>query len=301
MPEICEVCLTSQYLHTIIHGNIEHIIVLGGRYKKKPILGFNLLKFPLKIDAINTKGKFMWFTLSNDDNTDDEHKIYLMNTFGLTGKWSFEKLPNANIEFRISKKNKQYSLYFCDQRNFGTIEFTSDIAKLDNKLNKLADDLLQTDIPNNLFRERLSKFKNKTIVSVLMSQEKKSGIGSGLGNYLVPEILYRAKISPHRKIKTLSKSEIKLLHNAIKYQLRLCYIHNNTEYISHMSKFLSTHPNKIQQNIFPNYYDNISIDKSDIKSFFKVYRQKKDPDGFDVIGDHIISGRTTYWSPEVQK
>jgi formamidopyrimidine-DNA glycosylase len=133
----------------------------------------------------------------------------------------------------------------------------------------------------------------------MMEQNKKNGIGSGLGNYLVPEILYRAKISPHRHVGDLSKKDVENLLDSMKYIIKLCYVTNTTDYVSHLSKFLKTHRNKIKSGKFPNYISDIKIE--DDKSDFKVYRKKIDEFGNKIIGEEIIKGRTTYWCPDVQK
>ena len=133
MPEVCEVCLTSQYLSNIIGRSITNIEILKGRYIKTPIKG--KIKFPSKIIDVNSKGKFMWMTLEHNGKT-----YYLLNTFGLTGQWSLEKLKYNNIKFKLNEGN----LYFGDMRNFGTIEFTDNIDVLNKKLNKLTPDFLKT-------------------------------------------------------------------------------------------------------------------------------------------------------------
>ena len=95
---------------------------MSGRYTKKQIKGYDDIKFPLKIQSIGTKGKFMWFTLAHNDDV-----YYMLNTFGLTGKWSFDKLNASHVKFVIESPTEKYNLYFSDVRNFGTIEFTKNI------------------------------------------------------------------------------------------------------------------------------------------------------------------------------
>src|SRR5690606_16237701 len=100
-------------------------------------------------------------------------------------------------------------LYFNDVRNFGNMEITNNIEILNNKLNSLAPDFLKEDFTNNEFHQMIVSYvhvnnklsqarMNKEIVKVLMDQ---NSIGSGIGNYLVAEILFKAKISPYTKLK----------------------------------------------------------------------------------------------------
>lgn len=287
MPEICEVNLTAQYLSTKIGSSITKITIESGRYLKNPIKNIDKLEFPLKIINIDTKGKFMWFEL--------EHKtkiFYMLNTFGLTGKWFLNNAENSRIKFKL---NDGDVMYFGDVRNFGTLEITNDKKILQKKLNTLAPDFLKSNMSLNDFKLRINNFKNKShkIVIVLMSQDNKNGIGSGLGNYLVPEILYRAKLSPHRTISSLSTSDMIKLYNTIRYVLKLAYVTNKTEYISHLSNFLKNHKKQLIK-----YLDDVNIKKEQFE--FLVYRRNTDNLGNKIIGEHILSGRTTYWCPTIQ-
>jgi formamidopyrimidine-DNA glycosylase len=292
MPEVCEVCLTSQYLKKIIGDSITNITVTHGRYSRTPIKGISSITYPLDIIDIQTKGKFMWMTLKHDNDT-----IYMLNTFGLTGRWSFNELDHISIIFTL---RNSHDLYFDDMRNFGTIEFTKDVKKLNKKLDMLGEDLLQSTYTPSDIQKRFDSIKNqkKKIVVVLMAQDKKNGIGSGLGNYLVPEILYTAKISPHRTIDSLTKKDIINLTNAIKTTLYLCYNYNTTDYVSHLKKFLSSHRKYVLSGKFPDFHS--SHKNSEETNEFKVYRRKIDDNGHKVVGEHIIKGRTTYWVPDVQ-
>jgi len=286
-------------LSKVIGHNITKIKIVSGRYLKKSITGLDNLTFPLKIISINTKGKFLWFVLKNDKGD----ICYLLNTFGLTGEWSFDKLEHCSVKFTIKKNDNadELYLYFCDVRNFGTIQFTNNDKILNKKLNELAPDMLQSNISEKDFTDIIKSLKNKKqkIVQVLMSQNKKTGIISGLGNYLVPEILYRARISPHKKINELSSNDISILYAKIKYVLKLCYLTNNTPYVAHLSSFLKKHTDNVKKGKYPNYLRDVKIGND--KFQFLVYRKKIDLDGNEIIGEKILNGRTTYWCPSVQK
>jgi len=116
------------------------------------------------------------------------------------------------------------------------------------------------------------KNKKKKIVEILMSQEIHKGIGSGLGNYLVPEILYDAQLSPHRTLDSLTHKELLTLSHSIKHILRLCYMTNETKYIGHLEGFLKEHKKLVAEHKFPNYHSSVKIGKE--KFQFRVYRKK---------------------------
>ena len=124
---------------------------------------------------------------------------------------------------------------------------------------------------------------------VLMDQKK---VGSGIGNYLAAEILYRAKISPHRLASSLTEEEIKDLTYWIKYMTKLCYVDNHIGYMVDLEE----EANKIDR---VNYHPSIKLKKEEFE--FQVYGLKKDPLGNPVKADKgIVKGRTTYWVPKIQ-
>ena len=304
MPEVCEIVMTSHYLTKKLKGRyITNAKVISGRYLHKKIQGFEMINdnVPLKIKSINTKGKFLWFELYNENK---KNTIYLMNTFGMTGSWNFTKDPNNRVQFTVQNKDKtkEYQLFYTDARNFGTIKITDNYDELSKKLNKLGRDLLKTEFTDDEFVSwvRNYKDKNKEIVKVLMTQENNKGLGSGLGNYLAPEILYRAKISPFRKIGSLSKEELYELSKSIKYILKLCYTNNKIGYMEQFKNFIDKHRLAISKNEFPEYHKDTFIDDN-IEFAFSVYQKSTDPLGNPVKTDTIIKDRTTHWVPNIQK
>ena len=119
MPEIIEVLKFADILRANILGHkITHINILKGRYTKKPFEGYNELikELPLTIDAINTKGKFTYFTLSNSSKTHPK-TFYLFNTLGLSGGWTI-------------KANKKSDFAKCDLCHYMNHEY------LDKNTNK---------------------------------------------------------------------------------------------------------------------------------------------------------------------
>ena len=305
MPEGPEILLTTQYLLCKIKKRyIKSVKILSGKYTKKQLPGFNLLSGRLRIEDVSCKGKFMWITLVAGDDV-----IYLMCSFGLTGSWGFKSNDNTRLIFELdngSKNNKTYKLYYSDQRNFGNIIVTNNLSVLEKKINSLGIDLIQSnltedDMINHLTREiesiKNSK-RNNNIVTVLMTQDINKGIGSGIGNYLCAEILYAAKISPHRDITNLSHIEIKSLAVSIRKVMKDAYVNNTTDYALQFADFVASRYEKIKSGKIPNYYPDIKLDNN--KFVFKVYQQKKDPLGNPVIGEKIHADRTTWWVKRVQ-
>jgi len=201
MPEICEVALTAQYLTTKLKNRyITGIHIVAGKYTHQALPGKDLIpKYqPLKVIKIDSKGKFMWMELKNLDNVE----IYILNNFGLTGEWSFYDDKSDRVIFDVETHpnephNKKYKLHYADARNFGLLQITDDRKVLDNKINKLAPDILKTSFSVKDFigwvhnyLKKSPKRKDVPIVKALLQQDLKTGIVSGIGNYLSSEILY---------------------------------------------------------------------------------------------------------------
>jgi formamidopyrimidine-DNA glycosylase len=302
MPEICEVCLTSEILNNKLQDTILlKVTILSGRYAKKSPVGFTdfIEKLPMRIETIDSKGKFMWVALNTIkvNKKKESETFYILNTFGLSGIWSFEKKDYSHIEFKVfDQTNKEYiKFWYNDTRNFGTFIFTNDELVLNKKLSMLGDDYLKTPITKTEFWNKIKKLqntvhKNKKIIDILMNQKM---LGSGLGNYLAPEILYRAKLSPHILLKDLTILQARTLLHHIQYVVKLCYLHNKTGYMKFLKDYLKGHQRK-------DYLSDITLKKGD-KFDFLVYRQKVDPEGNKVIAEKIVDNRTTYWVPDVQE
>lgn len=282
MPEISEVTLTTQVLNKFLkHRKLISFDFVAGRFQKKHPPGFNEFNeaLPLKVKKISSKGKLIWFDLINPKNENDHW--YVINHLKLTGMWSFFE---ANYTKAILSFDKDITVYFSDLRNFGTFQFTNNKKDLEEKLNEIGPDFLKEDVDMS----KVKKYKTP-IVKILMDQKK---VGSGLGNYLTAEILYRAKISPHRPGSSLTDEEIKELEYWTKYTVKLSYVNNHIGYMVNLKE----EANKIKRK---NYHPEIKLDEDEFK--FLVYRQKKDPHGNKVKAEEIIKGRTTYWVPKVQQ
>lgn len=266
MPEVAEVALTAEYLNKHIKNKkIVKIKFVSGRYNKKypnGYLDFNK-DLPMTINKVESKGKFIWFTLEN---------WYIWNTLGMSGYWSIFETKYVKTIIYFSEGTR---IYYSDVRNFGTFKFSKNELELEKKLISLTPDFLKDEVFNV---EKILEY-DVPIVKILMDQKK---IGSGLGNYLVAEILYRAKISPWRLGSQVTKKELKILEYWIKYVVKLAYKYN-----------------KIYDIKKKNYHPLIKLKEKNFR--YLVYRRKNDPFGNNVIGDKIVKDRTTYWVPKVQK
>lgn len=288
MPEIAEVALTAEILEKYFKNKtLLAFDFISGRYTKKSPEGYDdfMEALPLKVKKINSRGKFLWFELYNPKEK-TEKSWYIWNTFGLTGLWSLYEPEHARA--MLAFKNEEVA-FFSDTRNFGTLKFSTDKKALKKKLESLSPDFLKDD---DFDLYKINKYKIP-IVKILMDQKK---IGSGIGNYLVAEILYRAKLSPHRKGNSLTSDEIDNLEYWIKYVIKLSYVDNHIGYMVNLEE-------EAQKLKRTNYHPDIKLKEKTFE--FLIYHKKEDPFGNKIKAEKIIGSgknkRTTYWVPAVQK
>lgn len=304
MPEGPEVTILSQYLLSKLKNKtIIKFEVLSGKYLKKTIANINIFDNEIfTIKDVNSKGKLMWIELDKDK--------YVVSHLGLSGFWSFKKgkSDRIRITFKNNSNGKIHYLCYDDPRNFGNIEILLNKDKLLKKLDLLAMDSLKTNFTETDFNDIIQSYLKKSSIRktqklflVLMKQNASDGIVSGLGNYLVAEILYRAKLSPYREMGSLTNTEINALSKSIKYVTKLSYYNNTTGYMTNFEDFITVHKKRIDNKKYPEYHPDIKLNSND-KFEFSVYRKKKDNFGNDVISDKDLNkGRTTYWVENIQK
>jgi formamidopyrimidine-DNA glycosylase len=266
MPEGPEVKITADCLDFYLyHSKLLGITVTGGKFINNPILGLTDLTYPLIFSSVCSKGKMLIFSFTNTLT-----KMFV--GLGMTGHFGFVKQKHTHLEFILeSDPLFPNRLYFSDQRRFGNIYF----SKL-NLSDKLAPCLFSIEEKEFLLRAGKIKTK-KDILSVLLDQEK---ICSGIGNYLVVEILYESKISPFRLFESILLEELSTLYKGIK----------KIALLSYKQKGLS-----ISDFVLP------TGQKGTFISFLQVYNKSETSKGESVISSFGSHKRTIWWVPSVQK
>ena len=246
---------------------ISQFEVLGGRFlKRAPDITIKT-SVPVRVTGGGVKGKFIWLEFS------DETCLWI--TLGMSGYWSTGLKPHSH--FRIGFDDGT-SLYFVDQRRFGTLKFTlkSDLSK---KLSSLGLDMLndQTSSMYDFVRKvEIPKVQKKTVAEALMNQS----LFAGVGNYIKCEMLYRCRISPHRLVQDLTQDEICQLWNWGKLIMQASYDQGGASIRN---------------------YRQVNGETGEFTFEFEVYAQKRDPNGNTVVREETLDGRTTHWVPEVQR
>jgi formamidopyrimidine-DNA glycosylase len=272
MPEGPECHHYADQLNRLVAGQrIFSVTPVSGRYMKTPIEGLSHFNFRSKLGSVGVKGKFLYFEFTKEENGLVVPQTYIWNTLGLSGGWFDAPHPHARVKFEFENQ----ILWFCDQRNFGTIKMSMSLKETADKLETLGIDFLLDDFDLEYTLEIFEKrsVKTKTMAEVLMCQENYAGIG----NYLKAEILYASKISPWRNASSLTLNELKLLHCNVRDIIRAAYAAKD-------------------KNKLPWFYTECGQDYKKI-----IYGQEKDPLGNEIINEVTKDGRTTWWVPSVQK
>tara|TARA_A100001011_G_scaffold395208_1_gene489533 strand:+ start:2267 stop:3073 length:807 start_codon:yes stop_codon:yes gene_type:complete len=267
MPEGAEVKSFGDSLNLHCKDQfISDITILSGRYSKSKLEGLEDLSshFPIRVKSVNVRGKFIWFSLDKE--------FYIYSTLGMTGHWGLKNKKHSRV--RISFNDKK-DLFYTDIRNFGTLKIIKGEDNLSKKLRTLGPDMLSEDVSDSAFYSRIIKKKNWSLAKTIMNQ----GVISGVGNYVKAEALWRAKLSPHRIISSLTKREVSLLNRSIKEVLSDSYNNGGATIKS---------------------YKTFSGSQGQYSRRFAVYGQDRDPNGLRVIREKTKDGRTTHWVPDIQ-
>ena len=271
LPEGPELRHSRDMLRGIVKGQtiVGFHATDTGRYKSKKPEGFAEVcgELPLLVEAVDVKGKFMWWTLKGPTKT-----WYMWSTYGMSGQWSTKNKDHTCFIVDCGEKK----VFFVDPRHFGTVKFTSDAKEHAAKLASLGPDVLEDPpLTPELFAERILKKPHRTISESLMDQRCISGIG----NYLKAEALYRAGVSPHRPVVNMSSEEIEKLWSEVVLSCRESY---------------ADHGASIRT------YKTVDDASGAGQFHFRVYNKKTCPNDHVVVREETLDGRASWWCPTCQ-
>ena len=229
MPELAEVEAVRRRIEETLVGKKIREVVLDrdDRYMfafAKPADVVKALE-GAKVTGTGRKGKYFWLELNR--------KPWPLFHLGMSGNLSVREAHPKASHRRVWGGIKQWSeqeagphgqLWFCrllliadkgleigilDPRRFGRMWLTDDPSSHPRVKALGFDPLL--DFPTAAALAKLLEKRKKPIKSVLLEQK----IFAGVGNWLADEILYRARLSPHRKASELKPAEVKTLRAAV--------------------------------------------------------------------------------------
>ena len=281
MPEGPECTIVATQVKEKIKGKtLTRVELLSGRYTKNPPVGYKEFPIPARVESVENKGKFIYWILD---------KGYIFCTLGMTGTYKSEENKYSRVKFTFEDSS---TLFYSDMRNFGTLKFISgDKSKqeLNKKLSEIGPDMLNNPCDEQTWVKICEKKKTNSLVKFLMEQKNISGIG----NIYKSESLFLSKLAPHRKIKDCSREELLTLYSSVKTVLSNAHslggatIRNYSDLYSNQGSYIT----------FPSKPDEMMKARIGVM----VYSKKEDPFGNKIEKIRLDDGRTTYWSPTIQK
>lgn len=189
--------------------------------------------------------------------------------------YTLDRHPKLYLTFSWPAGGEEDLVYY-DSRMLGEIEFHAvtdwrAIAALDSQ----APDFIGTEnsVSGGFYENEqdFTKFINshtnlrstRTIRDVLMDQTTK-GLGAGLGNYLIAEVLYHAGINPNRSLRDLDKQQLVNIY--------------------HLTADLFRH---------------VIANEADAEANMVVYQHKQCPKGHDIVRE-AKGNRGSYYCPVCQ-
>jgi formamidopyrimidine-DNA glycosylase len=274
MPELPEVQTVVNDLQKIIR---DKIIDFWSDFPK----GIKTKKFAedikeKKITTIFRGGKNIIIELEN--------KSAIIAHLKMTGQILLEDHAEKNDRQKYSKHihhvfylKKQGRINFSDIRKFGTLELVDEIT-LKKILEAKGLDPISSNYTFENFIILLQKSKKMNLKQFLMDQS----LIAGIGNIYASEIPFDVKISPLRKIDSLTAAESKKLFTSIKKILEKAI--------------------KLRGTSFSDYRDSKGK-KGAFQNFLKVYKKNGQKcKKCDTMVEKIIIGqRSTFYCPKCQK
>ena len=177
--------------------------------KKTTFDNFRKVVIGKKFISCKRRGKFLVAELSKVRDRVVFH-------FGMTGSLAYVKKGSEN-KIRFSRlvfifKNGD-ELHWLNQRKIGRVFLVKDLSEIDT-IKFMGPEPL--DLSEEEFLRLLDQNEQKNIKAFLMNQHNIAGIG----NIYSDEILFRARIDPHSKIKELDKKKKKAVLKYMKAVLR---------------------------------------------------------------------------------
>lgn len=261
MPEGPEVHRLAQSLHQLYVGQLLTKIEINtkSRYASDGFPGFSKMKMPYRLLSVAAYGKKIVFSFETS---------CLVSSLGLEGHWLTSPRNNTGLILKFDTP-----LYYDDSRHFGRCTFCSTQAEYDDVFRDTGPDWLVDDISYQTFLSVIQRHPHMKLCDFLLEQKYFSGVG----NYLKAEILYEARLNPHRELESLGK-EVQVLYDSIRKIISDAYSAGGTSVYTW-------------------------LDPLGRKGEYclRVYNRKFDLDGHKVIAETITKkSRTTYWVPELQ-
>lgn len=166
----------------------------------------------LTIENVEARGKALVTFFENNLAMYSHNQLY--------GKWMVRdagEKPNTNRSLRVAIHNGEKSAYLYSASQIEVLD-KAEISE-HSYIQKLGPDVIHPDTTYEdiLAQYQSDEFKNRKLTTLLLDQ----GFVSGIGNYLRSEVMFYAKVDPHKKLRDYSEEQKEALAKAtIKLSVR---------------------------------------------------------------------------------
>jgi formamidopyrimidine-DNA glycosylase len=204
MPELPEVETIKNELTPHIIGHTITAVTLFDEkiVRQPPVEEFNSRLIGQTVTGVGRRGKYLLFSLASGQTL----VVHLKMTGSLWLK------PPDRFVRAVVHLDGGTKIYLRDPRKFGVMWLVEDKKSVTNKL---GPEPLEANFTPQTLAKALTK-RTAPIKALLCDQS----FIAGIGNMYADEALFLAKIHPLRRGGSLSKEEIKRLHQAIKQVLQ---------------------------------------------------------------------------------
>lgn len=210
MPELPEVETIKRDLEKSVIGlTILNVTIFDGRVIENKLKNRfeNILK-NLTVQRITRRAKAIIIQFNKN--------IYLVVHLKMTGQLIYgedlrktQNLKETKVVFKLSNGKH---LNYNDQRLFGRLILTDDLSKV-SYLKNLGPEPLEKNFSSEWLVRTLKELssRRKTLLKVQLLDQT---FIAGIGNIYASEILFDAKINPHKRIHQLKLDEIQHIHRS---------------------------------------------------------------------------------------
>ncbi|HKX13432.1 MAG TPA: bifunctional DNA-formamidopyrimidine glycosylase/DNA-(apurinic or apyrimidinic site) lyase [bacterium] len=227
-----------------------------------------------RIHKLERRGKYL--LICNEDGA------AMVLHLGMSGRLQFFATAPARLgkhDHMVFEFDDGSRLIYQDARRFGTLSLSLRAERDDNAfLQRLGPDFLEENWIAEDFVGRCRRHPGIDLKALTLHQ----GIAAGLGNIYACEALYRAGLSPRRRIRRTKDSELAALWEAARATLRLGI--------------------EMGGSSLRDYFDGLG-NRGVMKEYLQVYDREGlcTLDGRGMVRRIVQQGRSTWYSPEIQR
>ena len=208
MPELPEVETVRRSVETAVVGaTVERVSATGARTVRRTgsraveqgLLGETFV-------AALRRGKYLLFDLANG-NCVMVHLRMSGRLLLVDPETPLEAHTHVVVGLRRSD-GARVDLRFVDPRTFGEVVVFDPETDLVPEVGRLGLDPLVDEFTFEQFEAAVKRRSRSGLKAALLDQS----VVAGIGNIYVDEILHRTRVRPERKVDTLSKARLRLLH-----------------------------------------------------------------------------------------